>query len=262
MIDKAKLVSTTPQDTDAAHINARKRSKDTTGIFDRHYSYCRQYQINNSKIVLKTNPKLSSISPLSIELNPSHFSGLNEMIDTISIMAPPETLKFSRLDYSSDLPVRFVDIWKMVDVKYKVLRDRYRGASATGLYFGANNHLINIYDKSLKSSLSHPITRFEIREKHRSLTITTLSQLENLLDYNPFKPLRIMTIKEPANYGSPSSYEKLKASIDLEGLSVARRCLGEQNNFAKTYEKYLEPSPFMMQLNENHLSEVSKFLRS
>ncbi len=263
MIDKAKLVSNTVENPKLIHAIAKGLSKEEAGILDRHYLFCRRYLTHEgSSFVIKTGPKQSNISNLCIELNPSHFSGLKELNSILSTITPLESLRFTRLDYSSDLPVRYIDLWKSIDVKYKVLRDRYRSSQPTGLYFGSNNHLVNVYDKTNRSFPEQPITRIEAREKHKSLTVNKISELHKLLEHNPFDCLRIMNPKDPTSYGSPKSYEKLKNEIDRDGLSVARKILGRQNNFEKTYGRYLEPSPYLEQLNENHKNEITKFLRS
>ena len=263
MLDKAKLVANTEQDPRLIHANAKGLSREEACVLDSHYNYCRRYlTLEGRFFVLKTAPRQSNISSLCIELNPSHFSGLKELSLMLSTITPLESLRFSRIDYSADLPMRYIDIWKLIDVKYKVLRDRYRSSQPTGLYFGSNNHLINVYDKTNRSFPLQPITRVEVREKHRSLTINKISELGELLQYNPFDCVRIMNLKEPTSYGSPKSYERLKNEIDRDGLSVARKSLGRQNNFEKTYGKYLESSPLAEQLNNNHKSEMINFLRS
>jgi hypothetical protein len=263
MLDKAKLISKLEKDPRQVHTAAKQLYQFEANLLDRHYLYCRKYSSSSGQsVTVKTNPKQTNISPISIELNPSHFSGLSEMSSTLAEMVPLEHLRFSRIDYSSDIPIMFSDLWRQADVKFKVMRDRYRGSETTGLYFGCHNHIVKIYDKTKESNLAHPLTRVEVLQKHKSVSIVNFLDLYKLSDFDPFENVRFMSLRLPDNYGSPKSYEALKGHIEREGLCIARKVLGRQNNFTKTFERYLEPSTANRLLRENHFAEINNFLRS
>jgi hypothetical protein len=263
MLDKAKLTSKFEIEPKQVHATAKKLYRFEVNLLDRHYLYCRKYSSSSGQVMtVKTSPKQTNISPISIELNPSHFSGLNELSLTLSELIPLEHLRFSRIDYSSDIPISFSDLWRQADVKYKVMRDRYRGSETTGLYFGCHNHIVKIYDKAKESNLGHPLTRVEVLQKHKSVSVVNFLDLHKLSDFDPFENVRFMSLRLPDNYGSPKSYEALKVQIEREGLCIARKVLGRQNNFTKTFGRYLEPSTANTLLRENHFTEINNFLRS
>lgn len=263
MIDKAKLIALEGIEPDKIHDVAKRISIDTSGMMDSHYLRARRYITQNKQVfTLKTNPKQQNIAPLAIELNPSHFSGLAEMNRVIQSITDLDKLRFSRLDFSSDLPVSFNDCWRLVDVKYKTVRDRYRSFSVNGLYFGCNNNIIKVYDKTKQANLDHPVTRVEVMQKHRSLVIGNFSKIYELEKFDPFQNIRFMELILPPESGSPKSYTELSERIKTDGLSVARRELGVQNNFNKTFSRYLTESPLTQQMKELHETELKKFLRS
>jgi hypothetical protein len=261
-LDKAKLVSRSETDPGLLHDRARNISKETTMVMDRHYLYCRRYQIAKGKcLVLKTNPKQGGISDVCLELNPSHFPGLTDMKNVLSAITDISSLRFTRIDFCSDLEVDFGSTWKYMDVSHKVVRDRYRGDKATGLTFGCNSHIIKLYDKSAQSKLKHPLTRIEVMEKHKSISISGFNEIENLLTYDPFSSIRFMKLKEPGLCGSPKTYDLIRSILETEGLAVGRKILGKQNNFSKTYERYLEPLPLTALMKEKHFNSIEQFIR-
>jgi hypothetical protein len=218
--------------------------------------------VNGKAIVLKTNNKQPNISPVCIELNPSSFSGFSEFLEIIDSFIDSSILKITRVDHTTDLPVRYSDLRNKIDVKNKSFRSDYCGAKPTGMIIGKGNETICIYDKTIQAKLNYDLTRIEVREKFGSVGVSKLSDLDQLLETNPFSKIRIMDLKEPSDSGSPKSYLQIKTAIEAKGLLLARKELSHGNNFSKTFEKYLEPSVFNDSMLIQYRENLSKFLRS
>lgn len=262
MIDKLKLTSKEPLCSERLHRSLSSLASETRGNLDRLYLCSRSYLINGKLITLKTISKQSNISPICIELNPSHFESFTELKGVIGQMIDIDLLKISRLDHKVDLPVPYSEIKNKIDVKFKFLRSDYYGSRPTGMTIGRGNETICIYDKTEQSKLSSTLTRIEVREKFKYLKIESLLDIELLLNYNPFAKIRIMDLSEPSNHGSPKSYNTLKNSIEAKGLLFARKELSQNNNFSKTYERYLEKSYLDDMMLSNYQNDLNKFLRS
>jgi hypothetical protein len=256
MIDKLKIVLNENVSSSQIHDTASEISQLKVFVPDKIYNKSFNYQVDSSvQFCLKTNPRLPSVKPISIELNPSKFSSLAELDSLLKRLTPLEGSRITRIDYASDLNQDLGSIWRQIDVSYKSIRDRYRGSKLDGLYFGTGNHNICIYDKSPKYKPSS-VTRFEIREKMDQVSFKNVSDLKLILGFNPFLCIKIMSLNPPPERGSPRCYESLKSLIEVNGLFSARKQLGEKNNFNKTYGKYLSLSP----LNESLFMEFQKNL--
>lgn len=262
MIDKLKLTAKEVMSPESLHKQLASLSTDTKGNLDRLYLCSRSYTINGKSVVLKTMNKQSNISPICIEVNPGHYDCFSELFETIDNIIDVSLLRITRLDHKVDLDVSYAEIQSKIDVKFKVLRKDYYGSKQTGMMIGGGNESICIYDKAEQSKVISSLTRIEVREKFKSLKVTCLSELDSLLEYNPFSKIRIMDLKEPSDYGSPKSYQLLKTAIESKGLLIARKELSINNNFGKTFEKYLERSPLDEVMLSSYRENLTKFLRS
>jgi hypothetical protein len=262
MIDKLKLTSNVGPTPEEIHKKLINLSSDTRSLLDRLYLWSRSYLINGKALVIKTQPKHSNISTICIETNPSHYEGLKELTNVISEVIDYNKLRITRMDHKADLLVSYSELKNKIDVKFKILKSDYHGSKPTGMNIGSGNQTICIYDKAIQSKLDHPLTRIEVREKFKSLKVSKLSELGNLLDNNPFSNIRIMDLSEATNSGSPKNYQRLKDGIQAKGLLITRKELSQSNNFNKTYERYLRKSPLNDLLLNTYKIELTKFLRN
>lgn len=262
MLDKLKLITKEELAPDLLHRRLGEIATQTKGNLDRLYLCSRTYIVNGQHIVLKTNGKQSNISPVCVELNPSSFSGLSELVGAIESFIDPSILRISRVDHTVDLPVKYTFLKNKIDVKFKVMRSDFHGTKPTGMMIGRGNETICIYDKTEQAKLEYDLTRIELREKFGSVGVSKLSDLSLLLNIDPFTKIRIMDIGEPNNNGSPRCYLQLRDSIEAKGLLLARKELSCGNNFTKTFEKYLVPSEYDGLMRTLYMENLSKFLRS
>lgn len=262
MLDKLKLTTREELSPELLHGKLYKISSETKGNLDRLYMCSRTYRVNGNAIVLKTNNKQPNISPVCIEVNPSSFNGFSEFLEIIDSFIDSTILKITRVDHMADLPVRYSELRNKIDVKFKAMRSDYCGAKPTGMIIGKGNETICIYDKTIQAKLDYDLTRIEVREKFGSVGVSKISDLDQLLEVNPFSKIRIMELGEPGDTGSPKSYLQLKTAIEARGLLLARKELSGGNNFSKTFEKYLEPSVFNDLMLVQYREGLSNFLRS
>lgn len=257
MLDKLYLSGNEPGSLD---LLCSRLNKGSSVLRDRYYSDARRLTIGEGQhIVVKTKPNHSLIPFLRIELNPSQFLSYSKMIGAINEIIDPSTLTIKRIDYKSDIHAGYEEVYKLIDVKYKTGSQKFFGAKPTGCYFGRGTNQVLVYDKSPKNA-PNSITRIEVRERKNNVSIQHISLIPTLLSFNPFKSIRLMSLSPPPERGSPKAYNILREHLIGDCLFMARKKLSKGNNFSKTYEKYLTPSPDSHKILDNFHQELKRFI--
>lgn len=278
MIDMLGLVS--DREINPEKIEQTKKALELNCNLVLDKNYCRSYmfsQKGNHLFWLKTGPRVAAIKETAILINPSRFSGHKEVLE-ISESFLGNKISINRIDLCSDLPLSIGEIQSRLRVKYKRKRSEFEeGNTLTGFYFGTRNEVIVVYDKArqlakfnkfklapVKGEPLGKITRVEIRLRGNKLPFKSLTDLHQYQGFNPFKNIEIVDFVECDNTRAQSraKADYLKQLSKEVGFSHAFRVFNQENNFHKTMGKYLTKSELTKKLFNNHINDLTEYLRS
>ncbi|OFZ18974.1 MAG: hypothetical protein A2X94_13580 [Bdellovibrionales bacterium GWB1_55_8] len=147
----------------------------------------------------------------TVEINPNHFRSvfnLHRLLEQFFIGFSPERFRVSRLDFAVDVEIPFETVLQQVYRKkiQQHLAFVSKGGAISGVVLGKRPVEAKVYNKTLeqagkkrrKDVSEAPITRFEVKLLRRSnnkFPIETLSELDQLLDYDPFQLYRFKKVK-------------------------------------------------------------------
>tara|TARA_R110002049_G_scaffold102861_3_gene248881 strand:+ start:113 stop:949 length:837 start_codon:yes stop_codon:yes gene_type:complete len=223
---------------------------------------------------LRTGPKFPNNPQASLWINPSRFTSHAE-VRSIVIPLMGSDCFLNRIDFCSDLSVDHSEILARVRVKNKRKRTDYdSGARATGQYYGKRSHIIVIYDKAyqlqklgaretfVRSKIKPTtLTRIEVRlNKYKSME-TNFNKLETYQDYDPFKQVEIVDFDISENFKEKERFkaEYLRELSSKIGFHQAYKTLNSDNNFSKTWSRFVSSSTLNNQLRETHFKSLSKY---
>jgi hypothetical protein len=224
-----------------------------------------------------------------LELNPNKlrhgFSDLNHLLERIFGRDFPD-LKISRIDPCADIevPVDFFRRSLRVPAKRKSTefaageRDPVRTYSSrgiTGFYIGSSPAALRVYDKReemkrLRENVEYlppTLTRLEWELRHRKCSISYLSELYGLLDYQPFERIQVLDMREVYDFHNEPEdslrrflFNRLSAE---QGTQEAVRILNHSRNFKRNYRSLAcDRTEIKEKLNESYLDGVRKFFNN
>ena len=205
--------------------------------------------------------------------NPSFFNTYKEYLSKLHEFITPGELsdtRISRLDLTVDYNLPFNKLITGIDILYKSVWVNYLGKSQniTGMLIGKGSEKFNIYDKTLKSTLSYPCTRIECQLRGEKLPFKEISKLTSLItaveNKNPFD---IITVHEThlnqkdLNWGKKDleRYYKFEVLIENFGFYLSRKILNPNRNFKKEYSKFFWIEKYSQQPSKIILVGLGRF---
>ena len=240
------------------------------------YSYVLEDVVRGRYVIVSYSPKFSNASGLTIELNPSRFKSLNELVGFVSLFGSVSDFEISRIDFNSDITAPFSEVFRFLIVQNKMSRDVFSyGNQRCGVVFGNKPEVIIVYDKAfelsqkikyrfkhLKGQSPDQLTRFEVRNFKNTVKVKSFEDIHEYVDVNPFEKIRSYSLKDvpelkPRSLGL---YLRFLELLNEDGLHHARKELGQGGNFSSAYEKYLTDQFVSERLFKQHKHELREFL--
>lgn len=240
------------------------------------YSYVLEDAVSGRYVIVSYSPKFSNASGLTIELNPSRFKSLNDLVEFVSLFGSVSDFEISRIDFNSDIIAPFSEVFRFLIVQNKMSRDVFSyGNQRCGVVFGNKPEVIIVYDKAfelsqkikyrfkhLKGQSPDQLTRFEVRNFKNTVKVKSFEDIHEYVDVNPFEKIRSYSLKDvpelkPRSLGL---YLKFLELLNEDGLHHARKELGQGGNFSSVYEKYLTDQFVSDQLFKQHKRELKEFI--
>lgn len=265
MIDKLKL---TGSEQIAGSLSITNLKAEI--IMDAHYNRCEIFRRDQKHLLtVKTKPRLSHISPVCIELNPSNFSSLDQLLDFISDFYEPSFLKIKRIDHCVDIPIAISQLHSMVKVPRKMKRSDFQYSDElTGFDIGRGHEVFVFYNKGferissrkyrdLKNGLTH-LSRIEVRHTKNKIQHENLLNLAAYKLINPFEKIEFYNLREDCMENKKAkAFQTLCATNGLQSLY---KRLNQNSNFQRTYGKFLEESNLGQLIHEQYLESLSNFI--
>jgi len=275
MLDKLKI--TAPESIDISDILHKLKSKldRPYRVIDSHYNECWVFRKDSDHcITVKSEPRLSHISGLCLEVNPSRFSSFNKLIELIDIIHPPEGFTIKRIDHAIDINKSILDLHSMIKISRKMKRSDFEFKDElTGFDIGRGNEVYAIYNKNFErvskrkykkiSNKMDCCSRIEVRHTKNKITFNSLLSLPRYLNENPFKNIETYELLDPTEI-SPKHIRKrilLEQLINDSGLQSTYKNLNNNSNFNKTYMKYFKSNDLKNEIHQIYLASLSKFFK-
>ena len=235
-----------------------------------------------------------------ISMNPSKVGSFSKTIDIIN-QTDVKNIVIGDIHRAIDFEYQSVDAFiQLVDINFKHIVNEFLGTGLTtkndkfyykkgnrsgvhdGMYYGAINNNVVIYDKSKeqlvrKGMYDHSgipdnhIIRLEHRQKYTGRIIDRtfhISKIEkklrnNFLDTSFLKSIKLRTFDYNElciqNKADLIKFVRLQTKIEDLGLKLAKQQLSQTNNFNRDYKKFItEHEP--INLEKPYLDGIRKFL--
>lgn len=244
------------------------------GILDKNYKSCLIIRKDGKHfITIKRTPTLSNNWPTYLELNPSKFTSLREMLNFLKrLKVDPYEAEISRIDHCSDMDISLEEVRSSLIVKGKRRRSDYEDKDKlTGLYFGKNLEVISIYDKKVESQFRkeksnnscEDLTRFEVRQKGKAILYNKVIDLPKYLEYDPYSKLQFYNVltekfKQENLHPRDLFFHQVR---DDRGLHAAYRALNAHSNFKRNFEKKIVDSSFSADITAKYHQGLNSFLK-
>lgn len=274
MIDKLSLVT---KDLDISSLKAQFGETVSTYRGTQQYNLCERVASKSGRhlFTVYSDPKLSTINPFKIDLNPAkqelnHKTLLNLLSSSMDI----SEAMIQRLDHAADMEIPIMEAFETVRVKNKrkvQVFGEYKDGWLTGYYAGTKNEIFTAYDKAHEQkTLAFPpgsfkkikgathkgvLTRFEIRQRYNKCPYRKLTELPFLLDYNPFKSLEVLKLKDEFKDG----FEAFKKQNSLHGIQNLKAHLNKHNNFRRDCSRFFESSDLPARLTAIYRANLSQY---
>jgi len=211
-------------------------------------------------IMIKSLPPALGIATSYIEANPRAFGSYRKYIDFMRSIIKDfdvnDQHKISRIDLCVDVYDYPLEYFKdCCNIKHKRHQELYVSSSKS-LVYGKTPQRITIYERDkrdpfLKDQL---VTRVESQCRGKKLPILRLSQVRQLINYNPFEKIYFSKTNynytEIKNRREAKNFAYLKRLVEQYGINEARRIINKDGHFARDYEKFLirvnEPDLFAL----------------
>ena len=224
-----------------------------------------------------------------LELNPNKLeNGLEDLNQLIAFIFGPgcPDLKISRIDLNGDVQAPIDYFFRSVRVPLKRKATKYResdsqsirihgNAGITGFQLGASPSILRVYDKVQEqrklgedvSNLPEILTRFEWELRHGKCPVRYLSELPELLDYEPFEKIELLDTPEFYDFDNDFRaaknqliYNKL---IEEYGAHEAARILNKGRHFKRDYRPaLLENDQLKKEIQDSYLLGVERFFNN
>jgi DNA relaxase NicK len=226
--------------------------------------YHRDKNKKNHLVSIHLEPKLPNVSPLKIEINPSHFDsheGLRMFLGQFCLI---DDLKITRVDHSVDVYTHSVtDFHSALVCSRKKSRELYKsGVELTTFYLGNRPERVIVYNKALKDGASDQLkTRVEVQQYRDKVPITSFVKLVNYQSINPFEILNFKEIPdiEPEALADRKKLLRLKYEINMRGAQASYKYLNSHSNFKRDFGHLFRSAEHFPDLQEIYKSNLKKY---
>lgn len=271
MFDKLKLTSKKEIKIQNLHNIFNESLCSFHRVPDKHYQYCMTIRKNGEQLIaIKSNPIMSHISSLAIELNPSSFKTYKEMIALLNQIAPIESYTIKRIDHCVDLKIPIETLYSQIMVKKKSKRSDFIAKDKlTGFTIGKIPEVICVYNKDLEiikrkrvTLVKNGITRVEVRHYKNKIAVKNLSELYKYINHNPFKSICFLSLKQASELNAKliEKSEILRKLCTDHGLQSAYKHLNQKSNFNRSFSKYFNESETSRLLHSTYKSNIKNFM--
>ncbi len=273
MIDKLHLRTRTVVSDAVVNKLSNELNFQCHKVLDKNYGDCFIVKrLGEHILTVKRSPNLSNHWPTYLELNPSKYKSLHSMLEFLQLLdVDDQEAEIRRIDHCADMAISIELVRATLIVKRKKKRTDYEeGDSISGLYFGKNEEVISIYNKSLqmqkkKKLLQQPRgnwTRFEVRQKGKKIQHNKLSDIGNYLTVNPFINLLFYELSIPEmDMGKLSMRDRFFFEhIKEKGLHSTYKVLNNCNNFIRDHEKKLNQTSYSHQVTQQYHKTLKSFI--
>ena len=270
MFDKLKLTSSKEVNTKNLHNIINDSLCSFQRVPDKHYKSCFSVRRGGKQIIaVKSNPIMTHISSIAIEVNPSHFKSYNDLTVLLEKIAPIESYQIKRIDHCVDLNIPIEQIYSQLMVKRKSKRSDFMAKDKlTGFTIGKIPEVICGYNKDIESIkrkrviVKSGVTRVEVRHYKNKIDVCKVNELYKYAELNPFKSLCFLTPKDTNDLQTRFRDKSviLRELCSNHGLQSAYKSLNNKSNFNRSFSRYFENSEINNLLLTNYQNNIKNFM--
>lgn len=195
----------------------------------------------------------------AILAKPDSFSNASMFLSTMKQLIYPYDLidlGVSRIDFTCDFEMPFLDFLKCIEVKRKQIKIDYvsGGSKITGSYYGGGHEQILVYDKTAQANLPSDLSRLEVRVRGNKLPIRKASDLfeaktliERVAANNPFSATSIFDLEIDPLFSRKKIGQEFLTIYERQGFQAAKQQFNKGRNFERNIGGFLTKRPHAKQ---------------
>lgn len=232
-----------------------------------HYGEFRNVQLPSGQSVqCYFDSRRTTLYSDCLALNPSHFESGSEVCKVVKSLTICNH-QIKRIDFAADYPdFKVEQFYRSLFVAKKRKRTEFNSADLTGITIGKSPHQVKIYDrKFVDRTLKNHLVRIEVSFFGDKCPISTLDQLKELKNINPFQGIQFLEVVSLDLANTNNDRQKvcfLRDAIESKGLIKTYKELNQSNKFKRDYSKYLESSQAIIDPNKIFQSGFAKFIQN